>query len=390
MEREPAAGADGPRADAAHADGPAATVREAAAGGRSGRETLVVEMQRTLARIDELSGPGDGELRAACRELVAAAELREELAEDELARRLGEFVRIHEAVVRLRERGSVEAIIAGAPEAVADACDFDRVVIFRVDESIMVAEAFYHRGDPDRARRLLAHSREHPVPLQEQFLETEMVRRRRPMVVHDTFTHPSTYKPLIEVYGTYSYVAAPIMPEGRVIGFVHADKGVQFPRHPRAVDEFDRDLLWGFAEGLGHAIERLGLVERMQAQSHDVRRLIARAAEAVDEYVGTRVELVSTADDGGGATTTARAILAERDLAPTGTPLARLTRRELEVLRLVAAGATNAQVASRLVITVGTAKSHMARILRKLGASNRVEAVTTYLRSRPGDGGGGD
>jgi len=341
-----------------------------------------------MARIEELCGSADEDLRGACRALVAAAELRDELAEDELTRRLGEFVRIHEAVVRLRERGSVEAIIAGAPEAVADACDFDRVVIFRVDESIMIAEAFYHRGDPERARRLLAHSREFPVPLRDQVLETEMVRRRRPMVVHDTHHHPSTYKPLIEVYGTYSYVAAPIMPEGRVIGFVHADKGVQFPRDPAAVDEFDRDLLWGFAEGLGHAIERVGLVERMHAQSQDVRRLVGQVVDAVDEVVGTRVELVSTADDGGGATTTARAILADRDLAPSGTPLARLTRRELEVLGLVAAGATNAQVASRLVITVGTAKSHMARILRKLGAANRVEAVTTYLRSHAGDGTG--
>lgn len=344
------------------------------------RDGLADAMRDLLARIEETADEAAADLVARCRELVALADLREELAEVELTRRLDMFVRVHEAVVRLREAGSVESIIRGAPEAVAEACDFDRVAVYRVDGSLMVAEAFYHRDDPARAAELLSFSRAHPAQLQEQILETEMVRRRRPIVVHDAQHHPSTYKPLVRPYGTHAYVAAPIMPEGRVIGFVHADKGVRRPDDPRAVDEFDRDVLWGFAEGLGHAIERVGLVDRMHAQSADVRRLMARAASAVDEYVDTRVELISTPHDGSGATSAARAILA--DQPDPDSPLAMLTRREREVLGLVAAGATNAQIAARLVITVGTAKSHVARILRKLGAANRVEAVTTYLRAR--------
>ena len=57
-----------------------------------------------------------------------------------------------------------------------------------------------------------------------------------------------------------------------------------------------------------------------------------------------------------------------------------LTRRELDVLRLMAEGATNRQVADALVISSGTVKFHAGSILRKLHAANRAEAVTRYLR----------
>jgi DNA-binding NarL/FixJ family response regulator len=53
-------------------------------------------------------------------------------------------------------------------------------------------------------------------------------------------------------------------------------------------------------------------------------------------------------------------------------PAEGLTRREVEVARLVAAGHTNAQIGARLVISPGTAKTHVASIQRKLGVRNRV------------------
>jgi LuxR family maltose regulon positive regulatory protein len=52
-----------------------------------------------------------------------------------------------------------------------------------------------------------------------------------------------------------------------------------------------------------------------------------------------------------------------------------LTGRELEVLRLVALGRSNSQIATELFVTVGTVKSHLHTISGKLGAANRVEAV---------------
>lgn len=53
-----------------------------------------------------------------------------------------------------------------------------------------------------------------------------------------------------------------------------------------------------------------------------------------------------------------------------------LTHRELEVLRLVADGRTNAEVGKRLYITEHTVKSHLARMLGKLGFDNRVQLAT--------------
>lgn len=53
-----------------------------------------------------------------------------------------------------------------------------------------------------------------------------------------------------------------------------------------------------------------------------------------------------------------------------------LSERELEVLRLLAEGLTNAQIAERLVISTGTVKAHTAAIFRKLDTSNRTQAVT--------------
>jgi DNA-binding NarL/FixJ family response regulator len=57
-----------------------------------------------------------------------------------------------------------------------------------------------------------------------------------------------------------------------------------------------------------------------------------------------------------------------------------LTKRELEVLDLMAQGATNAQIGDRLFIAMSTVQTHVKNVLRKLGARNRTEAVARYLR----------
>ena len=53
-----------------------------------------------------------------------------------------------------------------------------------------------------------------------------------------------------------------------------------------------------------------------------------------------------------------------------------LTEREVEVLRLIAAGLTNRQIAEELVVALGTVKAHINSIYRKLDVSNRVQAVS--------------
>lgn len=61
--------------------------------------------------------------------------------------------------------------------------------------------------------------------------------------------------------------------------------------------------------------------------------------------------------------------------APAGKPLAGLTERELDVLRAVASGLSNAEIADRLVISYATAKTHVSRLLTKLDARDRAQLV---------------
>ena len=58
---------------------------------------------------------------------------------------------------------------------------------------------------------------------------------------------------------------------------------------------------------------------------------------------------------------------------------ARLTPREVEVLRLVAAGSTNGRIASSLTISEATVKTHLLRIFEKLGVNDRTRAVTLAM-----------
>ena len=61
--------------------------------------------------------------------------------------------------------------------------------------------------------------------------------------------------------------------------------------------------------------------------------------------------------------------------------LTRLTAKELDVLRLLATGATNAEIADELGVTIGTVKTHVSHVLSKLHLRDRSAAIVFAFRA---------
>jgi DNA-binding NarL/FixJ family response regulator len=101
--------------------------------------------------------------------------------------------------------------------------------------------------------------------------------------------------------------------------------------------------------------------------------------DVTPEHLVAAVRLVRSGDALLAPTITRRLVerFARRDnVKPTlHRDLSRLTPRELDVLRLLATGLSNAELADQLTLSVATVKTHVARILSKLGLRDRVQAV---------------
>ncbi|GAA3316074.1 LuxR C-terminal-related transcriptional regulator [Arthrobacter ramosus] len=194
--------------------------------------------------------------------------------------------------------------------------------------------------------------------------EHQLLTTRQPVLVLDTEAAP-VHRPIIVDSGhSRSYVVAPLVSRGAVVGFLHADHLMPGAR----VTEADRDVLWAFASGVGFLSERSALQEALRQQRQQTRDILIDAAESIMAFTE-----LSAAGDAAHAPLDAVRVIGER------TGLDELTRREAEVLRLMADGLTNAAIADRLVIAPDTIKSHVKHILRKLGTSNRSQAVARYL-----------
>jgi DNA-binding CsgD family transcriptional regulator len=340
-------------------------------------DLLVAQLDVLTAEVSERLAAGHTDEQGATMAQLGAALVdlqayRSDVHDHEVHERLDRLEALDAGLAPLRYVHDPDQLLGKACEAVVHCCGFDRALLSRVEDSIWRPWKSYaiHDRTFERAfREWMATNPE--IPLDHLLLESEMVRRHGPALVTSPCDDSRVYQPMVEASGLNSYVAAPVMPTGRVIGFLHADY------ETRVVTDLDRDILWAFAEGFGQMFERAVLLSRLRDQREQVRDAMQTVERVLEDLATAEIELASRNMQRGSAPTRLPA-------GPSPAPASRihslLTPRELEVLALMATGATNSRIAEQLVISDGTVKSHVKRILRKLRAANRGEAIARYLR----------
>ncbi|MBA3742833.1 LuxR C-terminal-related transcriptional regulator [Sporichthya sp.] len=294
------------------------------------------------------------------------------IRDERLHQRDAALARVREALAALRRIDATATLVNEAAVAVCS-LGFDRAIVSRIDHGRWLPETVYVGRDARWAEEILAAGRENPVVLDDTVPEWEMVRRGTALLVSDVQGDTGVNRPIAESSLSRSYVAAPIVAHGSVVGFLHADCYYQ----KRNLDETDREVLAAFGEGLGYALARSAVLDRLGAVRLDLGNLVNGVSTAMPVADWSLHRPLDPPADP--LASNGHAFL-QTFLAPGEHGGAALTRREVEVLRRMAEGDTNARIARRLVISEGTVKTHVKHILRKLGASNRAEAVSRWVQ----------
>jgi DNA-binding CsgD family transcriptional regulator len=167
-----------------------------------------------------------------------------------------------------------------------------------------------------------------------------------------------------ELLGAESYLVAPVITKSRVVALIHVGR-----RGEGGVTDDDLDVLDAFASAYSLLHERMLNTERVQQQRTSIARAAARLTEEADRIAAAAISFDVEYDNRVEPPTMA----ADSALAAT------LSHRERQVFERLVLGASNAEIADELVITIETVKTHVKRILRKIGAINRSEAIALYM-----------
>ncbi|MCW2786684.1 MAG: modulated LuxR family transcriptional regulator [Marmoricola sp.] len=279
--------------------------------------------------------------------------------------------RLGSALRRLGDAPSTDALRAAAPRELCEACGFTRAMISAVHGNRWVPLVLYTQDslDPEAAAFRAFVASDVEIPLATMLAETEMVRRRKAVLIDDALLDRRTYKPIISIAQSTGYVAAPLLVDGRTIGFMHADRVGQ----ARAPGEADRRTIAAFAAELAVLYQQQSWTELLLGRHRGFEETMSAAKGSLVRFtapsrsLGASIEVTGERHDG---------------TAPAPRRDALLTAREREILELVAEGATNATIASRLTLSEDTIKTHMRGVLRKLRVSSRSAAVARYVRLR--------
>jgi DNA-binding CsgD family transcriptional regulator len=271
------------------------------------------------------------------------------------------------AVSRLRGVHSVADLLTRAAAELTRCTGADVAALLRVegDEAVVQSLCSVDHGD------ITGQAFERPPFLLRPFaVESAVVRRQRPAVTGAEALAVGSAGRLPWPPREITCAVAPIVAGGRVIGMAHA--GWAAPRRPPGDEELA--TVWAFAEAFGAIIENVWLLERLQLQLEHVRPLLMAVGAVLGEVSASAISLAPASAE------TVPSMIPGLTLGDRVGTVADLgvTQRELEVLALMARGATNARIATELTISEATVKSHVRTILRKLHASNRAEAVSHY------------
>ena len=297
------------------------------------------------------------------RVLVELLSLEREIVEAEYVRRTDALERVADAVRRLGEIGSPQGILDRAAEELVVSSEFDRVLIGDVREDGLHVRSMASVEDRPGAAAALEELRGAPIPLEYPSIEDEVARRQGTEIVRAKATRSRASRRLTQVLAWDRYVVSALVVQGNTVGLLHADAAAG----AGPLDALHAEVVARYAEGLAGVFERAVLREMLQLHHHELR-------SAVD-WMSARLGQLAT--DAGDWTT------GGQEADPSGAEA--LTPREVEVLRLLARGQTNLEIARALVVREGTIKYHVKNILRKLGARSRADAVSRYARTRAGE-----
>jgi DNA-binding CsgD family transcriptional regulator len=260
----------------------------------------------------------------------------------------------------------VSALLARAVEAACPHCGFARGVILAIGPGELIAAESEAIGD-EASDKLRRQALANPIPLTAGTGESEWIRRLESGGSHP----PPADGPLKGTLGLQQYVVAAIAPESRPLALLVLDRGLP------PVDAVDQAIVDGFAAMLALALEHVVLRARAGEAGRELRHLTVSAEALMRELVEAPVTLPADMRH--------RSAFPSLDTIDSGLlgsapPGDLFNERELAIVSLLAEGRSNREIAERLIVSPETVKTHVARILRKLGASNRAEAVSRYLR----------
>ena len=355
--------------------GPAPTGDDGLGGAEQVLAAAVAEiLDRLRSEQHGLSGEQLGRLAELAVELQR---LHGQVREAALDRAVAALGAIGHSIGRVDGEEGVDDRLRRAVRDLVEGGGFDRALVLRFRENQMEAVATHFRTEERWARDCHEYSVQHPAPLGPGLLEWRVAHNRRPALAVDPMHDPHAWAPMVHKFAPTSYASTPVLVGGEAVGIMQADMYFR----GRDVDALDRDVAAAFVNGLGRDLERGLLLERLHAQRTAVRNLMRETEETVAEFRGAELWRPRAPETAGVQREPAATARPARNSAPPPDPaLAKLTRREREVLALMATGATNARIAARLVVSEHTVKSHVEHILGKLRAGNRAEAVARAAR----------